>query len=85
MLDGLFSIQFSFGILGGPLTLTVTDPFAVGIRNGVRTSAVLGTLVPGQNLVGQVDEPSSLALAGLAGLALAAARRRRPVASLRVA
>lgn len=70
MLDGMFSIGFGLG----PAVTTVTDPFAVGIRNGVRTGAVLGTLVPGQNLVGQVSEPGSL---GLVGLALLAALRRR--------
>lgn len=70
MLDGEFSIGFN---MSG--ATTVTDPFAVGIRNGVRTAAVLGTLVPGQNIAGLVSEPGTMALAGLA--LVAALRRRR--------
>lgn len=74
MLDGQFSIAFGLG----PAATTVTDPFAVGVRNGVRTGPVLGTLVPGQNLVGLVSEPGSLALAGLALAAVLLRRARAP-------
>ena len=73
MLDGMFSIAIGLG----PAATTVTDPFAVGIRDGVHTADVLGSLVPGQSLVGLVSEPGSLGLAGLA-LVAALGRRQRP-------
>ena len=72
MLDGEFSIGFGLN------PSVVTDPFAVGIRNGARTADVLGTLVPGQTLVGQVSEPGSLSLIALALLAALRRRRCRP-------
>ena len=70
MLDSLFSIRFRLG--NG---ITVTDPFAVGIRNGMRTASLFGTLVPGQNITGQVSEPGTLALLGI-GLMAAFIRKR---------
>ncbi len=72
MLDGLFSIVF--GLSDG---VTVTDPFAVGVRNGERTGPVYGTLVPGLEITGHVDEPASLALFGAALLAAGGLRRGR--------
>ena len=55
--------------------ITVTDPFALGVRNGVRTASSFGTLVPGQNITGQVSGPGTLALLGI-GLMAAFIRRR---------
>ncbi len=72
MLDGLFSI--GFGLSAG---VTVTDPFAVGVRNGERTGPVYGTLVAGQEITGQVDEPATLALFGAALAAAGGLRRGR--------